>query len=71
MQVASPLLTVNQYGQGRAIYIAVPLERAIAQGDQWATPVPARAMLREVYGAVAQGGRVRGRRCRARRLTSR
>ena len=50
----SPLLTVNQYGQGRAIYVAVPLERAIAQGDQWATPVPARAMLREVYGAVAR-----------------
>ena len=39
----SPLLTVNQYGQGRAIYVAVPLERAIAQGDQWATPgLPAR-----------------------------
>ena len=36
----SPLLTVNQFGQGRAIYIAVPLERAIAQGDPWATPAP-------------------------------
>jgi endo-1,4-beta-mannosidase len=49
----SPLLTVNQYGQGRAIYLAVPLERAIAQGDPWATPAPVRNLLREVYGAVA------------------
>jgi endo-1,4-beta-mannosidase len=51
----SPLLTVNQVGQGRAIYIAVPLERAIAQGDPWATPAPVRTMLREVIGAVARG----------------
>ena len=36
----SPLLTVNQVGQGRAVYVAVPIERAIAQGDAWATPVP-------------------------------
>lgn len=50
----NPLLTVNQVGQGRAVYIAVPLERAIAQGDQWATPAPVRSMLREVYGAVAR-----------------
>jgi len=27
----SPLLTLNQYGQGRAVFIAAPLERAIAQ----------------------------------------
>jgi len=50
----NPLLTVNQVGQGRAVYVAVPLERAIAQGDQWATPAPVRSMLREVYGAVAR-----------------
>ena len=50
----SPLLTVNQYGQGRAVYIAAPLERAIAQGDPWATPAPVRSLLREVYGAVAK-----------------
>jgi len=50
----SPLLTVNQVGQGRAIYIAVPLERAIAQGDPWATPEPVRRLAREVYGAVAR-----------------
>ena len=50
----SPLLTVKQTGQGRAIYVAVPLERAIAQGDPWATPPPVRALLRTVYGAVAR-----------------
>ena len=51
----SPLLTLNQVGQGRAIYIAAPLERAIAQGDPWATPAPVRSLLREVYGTVARG----------------
>ncbi len=50
----SPLLTVNSVGQGRAVYIAAPIERAIAQGDPWATPAPVAAMLREVYGAVAR-----------------
>ena len=50
----SPLLTVNQVGQGRAVYIAVPIERTIAQGDPWATPAPVRKLLREVYGAVAR-----------------
>lgn len=50
----SPLLTVNQFGQGRAVYIAFPIERAIAQGDPWATPTPVAAMLRTVYGAVAR-----------------
>ena len=49
-----PLLTVNQVGQGRAVYVATPIERAIAQGDPWATPAPIRRMLREVYGAIAR-----------------
>lgn len=51
----SPLLTINQAGQGRAIYCAVPLERAIAQGDPWATSEPVRYLMRELYGAVARG----------------
>jgi len=51
----SPLLTVNQVGQGRAVYVALPIERAIAQGDPWATPAPVRKLIREVYGAVARG----------------
>ena len=51
----SPLLTVNQAGQGRAVYCAVPLERAIAQGDPWATPEPVLQLACELYGAVARG----------------
>ncbi|KAF0208217.1 MAG: beta-galactosidase trimerization domain-containing [Actinobacteria bacterium] len=49
----SPLLTVNQYGQGKAVFLATPLERAIAQNDPWATPTPVRRLLRTVYGSVA------------------
>ncbi|TDB36943.1 MAG: hypothetical protein D9V44_10595 [Actinobacteria bacterium] len=49
----SPLLTVNQYGQGKAVFIATPVERAIAQNDPWATPTPVRHLLRTVYGTVA------------------
>ncbi|MCE5191668.1 MAG: cellulase family glycosylhydrolase [Actinomycetia bacterium] len=49
----SPLLTVNQYGQGKAVFIAAPVERAIAQNDPWATPTPVRHLVRTVYGTVA------------------
>lgn len=51
--VGNPLLTVNQSGQGRAVYIATPLERAIAQGDPWATPRAATDFATQVYEAVA------------------
>lgn len=50
----SPLLTVNQVGQGRAVFVAAPIERAMAQDDPWATPGPVRRFLTEVYGAVAR-----------------
>lgn len=50
----SPLLTVNQYGQGRAVFLAAPLERAIAQSDPWAAPEAVKGLLRTVYGAVAR-----------------
>jgi len=50
----SPLLTVNQYGQGKAVFIATPIERALAQGDPWAAPAEVRDLLRCVYGAVAR-----------------
>ncbi len=51
----SPLITLNQYGVGRAVYFAVPIERALAQGDAWASPLPVRAMLRTVYSHIARG----------------
>jgi endo-1,4-beta-mannosidase len=50
----SPLLTVNQYGQGRAVFLTAPLERAIAQSDPWAAPDQVRSLLRTVYGSVAR-----------------
>jgi hypothetical protein len=49
-----PLLTYHQVGQGRAVFVAVPLERAIAQNDPWATPSPVSAMVRSVYAAVGR-----------------
>ena len=49
----SPLLTLHQYGQGRAVFVAAPLERAIAQSDPWAAPDAVRHLLRTVYGSVA------------------
>lgn len=50
----SPLLTMNIVGQGRAIYVAAPVERAIAQGDAYAAPAAVAGMLRSVYGAAAR-----------------
>jgi hypothetical protein len=50
-----PLLTMHQYGQGKAVYVAAPLERAVAQGDPWAAPSAVKRFLRTVYGAVAAG----------------
>lgn len=53
-EFGSPLLTDNQFGQGRAIFIAAPLERAVAQNDPWATPPEVMNLLRGVYGAAAR-----------------
>ena len=49
----NPLLVANQHGQGRAVFIATPVERALAQGDPWAAPAEVKAMMQTVYGAVA------------------
>lgn len=49
----SPLVTMNQYGQGRAVYIAAPIEMALAQVGTWMAPSALRGMLREIYGALA------------------
>ncbi|GAB4278128.1 MAG: hypothetical protein Kow0056_10110 [Coriobacteriia bacterium] len=51
----NPLLTVNQHGQGKAVFIAAPMERALAQGDPWTAPEPVKRFLRTVYAAVAAG----------------
>jgi endo-1,4-beta-mannosidase len=48
----SPLLTVNMHGQGRAVFVATPLERSLAQAYVWDPASPPRALLRTVYGAV-------------------
>jgi len=53
-QTGSPLVTIRQYGQGKAVFVAAPLERAIAQSDPWAAPESVRALLRTVYGSVAR-----------------
>lgn len=49
----SPLVTLNSFGTGRAVFLAAPIERALAQGDAWAAPPAVRAMLRTIYGALA------------------
>jgi endo-1,4-beta-mannosidase len=49
-----PLLTYHQVGQGRAVFVAVPIERAVAQNDPWATPAPVSTILRSVYAAVGR-----------------
>ncbi|MBI5232349.1 MAG: beta-galactosidase trimerization domain-containing protein, partial [Coriobacteriales bacterium] len=51
----NPLLTVSTYGQGRAVFLASPLERAICAAEvrYLADEVP--AFLRTVIGAAARG----------------
>jgi endo-1,4-beta-mannosidase len=49
----SPLLTLNQVGQGRAVFVAVPLERAIAQGDVRRVPSAIGEFQRTYLAAVA------------------
>jgi hypothetical protein len=49
----NPLLTVNSFGQGRAVFLAIPAERALAQPDTWGDISPVRDLLRAVYGSLA------------------
>ena len=51
----SPLLTLDHYGQGTALFLAAPLERALGQADTWTAPAEVRTLLRGLY-AVAAGG---------------
>lgn len=50
---SSPLLTLHNQGQGRTVFVAAPLERALAQGRHRVPPEAIRSLLRTVYGAVA------------------
>lgn len=49
----SPLVTLNRYGQGRAVLLALPLERAVAQDDPRSAPEPVLALERSIIGALA------------------
>jgi endo-1,4-beta-mannosidase len=52
-ETGNPLLTVNRFGQGQAVFLAVPAERALAQPDTWGALSPVREMLRAAYGSLA------------------
>ncbi|MDT8434132.1 MAG: cellulase family glycosylhydrolase [Anaerosomatales bacterium] len=49
----SPLLTLNRYGQGRAVCVAAPLERVLGQSGLRTPPAEVQSFLRTLYGAVA------------------
>jgi endo-1,4-beta-mannosidase len=49
----NPLLTMNRFGQGQAVFLAVPAERGLAQPDTWGALSPVRDLLRAVYGSQA------------------
>ncbi len=48
----APLVTVHRFGQGRAVFLAAPLELGLAHSDPWARPEPVRHLLTGVYGSV-------------------
>jgi endo-1,4-beta-mannosidase len=56
----NPLLTVNQAGQGKTVFLAAPLERALAHAEPAVAPETVRHMLRTTYGAVAAGSGAAG-----------
>ncbi|MFU8890172.1 MAG: beta-galactosidase trimerization domain-containing protein [Anaerosomatales bacterium] len=49
----SPLLTLNRFGQGRAVCVAAPLERVLGQSGLRTPPAEIQSFLRTLYGAVA------------------
>lgn len=50
----SPLVTSNSLGTGRALFVAAPLERAVAQYDPELVPFAATELLKEIYAASAR-----------------
>lgn len=49
-----PLLTINQYGRGSAVFISGCLERALASEDRSAASATVQSFLRAVYGQIAR-----------------
>jgi len=49
----APLVTLRQYGQGRALFVAAPLERMLSEADPAATPEAVWTLVRGIYAGVA------------------
>jgi endo-1,4-beta-mannosidase len=49
----APLVTLRQYGQGRALFVAAPLEQMLAEADPASAPEPVWALARGIYAGVA------------------
>jgi endo-1,4-beta-mannosidase len=60
----APLVTLRQYGQGRALFVAAPLERMLSEADAAAAPDAVWALVRGIYAGVAgASGAVGALRC--------
>ena len=55
-----PLVTVNRYGRGSAIFLAAPLERAISEAVSSGQIESARALLRALYRTAARDSGANG-----------
>jgi endo-1,4-beta-mannosidase len=49
----APLVTLRQYGQGRALFVAAPLERILAEADPAAVPEAVWSLVRGIYAGLA------------------
>lgn len=60
----APLVTLRQYGQGRALFVAAPLERMLSEADPAAAPDAVWTLVRGIYAGVAgASGAVGALRC--------
>ncbi len=49
----APLVTLRQYGQGRALFVAAPLERMLSEADPASAPDAVWTLVRGIYAGVA------------------
>ena len=49
----APLVTLRQYGQGRALFVAAPLERMLSEADPASAPDAVWSLVRGIYAGVA------------------